>query len=381
MRRILGSTTVLLLFVFASYAQAQRVISASHFQHKIDSQAVGEERTILVRVPNNYDRSDAKYPVVFMLDAHPPQNAMMAGLVEQQFWGGVMPDVIVVGIQNTNRLRDMTPTPGDRPGAGGAAKFLQFIESEVIPFVDKHYRTEPYRILAGHSLAGLFTVYTLLERPDAFQGYVAASPVLHWDKGYMLKRGEEAFARRADWKKSLFIGLGDEPTYTDGYNSFQGLLKRLGPKGLEYEFRQFKDENHGSVVLPAYYAGLRKVFSGWAPPTSGGLPAIEGHYRKLSSRYGYTIKPPEELMNRIGYQLLQNGSVGEAIEVFRKNAASYPRSANVYDSLAEALEKNGDSASARDSYEKAWKMAEQNGETQLAASAKANFERLAAKKK
>lgn len=381
MRRIYGLIIFLLLLAFTSFAQPQRIASALHFQHKIASQAVGEDRTILVRVPMSYDRTDAKYPVVYMLDAHAPQNVMMAGLVEQQFWGGVMPDVIVVGIQNTNRLRDMTPTPGDRPGAGGAANFLRFIETEVIPFVEKNYRTEPYRIVAGHSLAGLFAVYTLLERPDVFNGYVAASPVLHWDKGYLLKRAEEAFAKLPKWNKRLFIGLGDEPTYTEGYNSFQSLLKRSGPEGLDYEFRQFKDENHGSVVLPAYYAGLRKVYSGWAPPDSGGLAAIEDHYRRLSSRYGYTVKPPEELLNRIGYQLLRNGSVAEAIDVFKRNAASYPRSANVYDSLAEALEKDGDSASARDSYEKAWKMAEQNGETQLAASAKANFERISAKNK
>src|SRR5829696_3862621 len=153
MRNLLRSI-FLLAIVSAAYAQPERVASTVHFQHVIRSQAVGEDRTVLVRVPPDYERTDARYPVVYMLDAHPPQNSMMAGLVEQQAWGGMMPDVILVGILNTNRTRDMTPTPGDRPGAGGAKNFLQFIEAEVIPFVDKNYRTEPYRILAGHSLAG-----------------------------------------------------------------------------------------------------------------------------------------------------------------------------------------------------------------------------------
>ena len=362
----------------AAYSQPRQVVSAVHFQHTIKSQSVGEDRTILVKVPANYERSEARYPVVYMLDAHHPQNAMMTGLVEQQVWGDVMPDSIIVGIQNTNRLRDMTPTPGDRPGAGGAEKFLRFIETEVVPFVDKNYRTHPFRTIAGHSLAGLFVVNAFIERPDSFNGYIAASPNVHWDNNYVIKRAEEAFRKRADWNKFLFVALGDEPSYLGGYNAFLGLLDRSKPKGLEYDFRQFKDENHGSVLLPAYYAGLRKIYTGWAPPGNGTVSDLESHYRKLSSRYGYTIQVPEGLLNRVGYQLLQAGKTTEAIEVFRKNVANYPRSANVYDSLAEAYEKNGQKANARENYEKAWKMAEQNGETQLAASAKGNFERIAA---
>ena len=381
MSRIFLISVLILAFTCCAFAQPQRIASTVHFQHVINSQAVGEERTILVQVPANYDRTDARYPVVYMLDAHAPQNAMMAGLVEQQAWGGVMPEVIVVGIQNTNRTRDMTPTPGDRQGAGGAAKFLQFIETEVIPFVDKNYRTEPYRILAGHSLAGLFTVYAMIERPDAFNAYVAASPYLHWDKNYPIKRAEEVLKNRPDLNKRLFIGLGDEPEYLNAHNAFEGLLKQTKPKKLEYEFRQFKEENHGSVVLPAYYAGLRKVYEGWRLAGNGSYADLEAHYRKLSARYGYTVKPPEALVNRAGYQLLQAGNAAESIEVFKKNVANYPRSANVYDSLAEGYEKSGNEKAARENYEKAWKMAEQNGEEQLATTAKANFERIAAKNK
>ena len=378
MYRFILISILLLTGLTAAFSQPRQVVSAVHFQHTIKSQAVGEDRTILVKVPVNYERSEARYPVVYMLDAHHPQNAMMAGLIEQQVWGDVMPESIIVGIQNTNRLRDMTPTPGDRPGAGGADKFLQFIETEVIPFVDKNYRTQPFRSIAGHSLAGLFVVNAFVERPDSFNAYIAASPNVHWDNNYVIKRAEEAFRKRKEWNKFLFVALGDEPAYTAGYTRFQELLDQSKLKGLEYGFRHFKDENHGSVVLPAYYAGLRKVYTGWTPPANGTVTDLENHYRKLSSRYGYTIQVPEALLNRVGYQMLQAGRTAEAIDVFKKNVANYPRSANVYDSLAEAFEKNGQKSNARENYEKAWKMAEQNGETQLAATAKGNFERIAA---
>ena len=233
-RPVTVSVMIVALAIFLQAQQPQRVASTVHFQHTINSQAVGEERTILVQVPANYDRTDARYPVVYMLDAHAPQHAMIAGRGEQQAWGGGLPAVIGVGLQNTKRPRDMTPTPSDRQGAGGAAKFLQFIETEVIPFVEKNYRTEPYRVLAGHSLAGLFTVYAMIERPDAFNAYVAASPYLHWDKNYPVKRAEEVFRNRPELNKRLFIGLGDEPQYINAYNAFKELLDRAKPKKLEY---------------------------------------------------------------------------------------------------------------------------------------------------
>ena len=378
MYRIILASALFLICLTTAFSQSGHVAIAVNFQHSIKSQAVAEDRTILVRVPVNYERSHTRYPVIYMLDAHPPYNAMMSGLVEQQVWGDVMSDAIVVGIQNTNRTRDMTPTPGERADGGGAEKFLRFIETEVIPFVEKNYRTEPYRIIAGHSLAGLFVIYTLTERPDLFNGYIAASPHLLWDKNYQVKRAEESFKKHSDWNKTLFVALGDEPEYMDSYNAFQQLLKKSKLKNLDYEFRLFKGENHGSVVLPAYYAGLRKIYAGWTPPANAAVADFENHYRNLSKRYGYTILVPEAVMNRIGYLLLRDGKNVEALEAFKKNVASYPQSANVYDSLAEAYEKNGQQSKARENYEKAWKMAEQNGEDQLAASAKGNFERIAA---
>jgi predicted alpha/beta superfamily hydrolase len=327
---------------FSVFAQNQQIASAVHTQHKINSQVLGEERTILVRVPPNYERTDEKFPVVYMLDAHAPQNAMMVGIIEQQVWGGVMPEMIVVGIQNTQRVRDMTPTLVEgRAGSGGGEKFLTFIEKEVIPLVEKNYRAQPFRVFAGHSLAGMAVVNSFVSRPELFNAYIAASPFLHWDNNFVIKRAEEVFKQNKDWKKTMFIALGDEPQYMNGFNSFKDLLKKANPKNFEYEFQQYLNENHGSVVLPAYYAGLRKIFAGWSPPASGNVADLENHYKRLSQKFGYEIKIPENTLNQIGYQFLRANRIDDAISAFRKNVENYPNSANVYDSLAEAYEKNG----------------------------------------
>ena len=367
------------MLVGSAAAQPQRVGSVIHDQHTIASKVLNEERSVLVKVPNTYERGE-RFPVVYMLDAHWPQNEMMGGLVEQQAWGGKMPEVIVVGIQNIARLRDLTPTAtADRRGSGGGQKFLQFIETEVIPFVEKNYRTQPYRIFAGHSLGGLFVIYSFVERPDLFDAYIAASPVLDWDNNYVIKRAEATFKQNKEWRKRLFVGLGNEPDYVAGYSSFQSLLKRAKPKDFEYAFEQFKDENHGSVVLPAYYAGFRNIFDGWELPAVDTVAQALAHFRRLSERYGYAIKPPENLMNNIGYNFLRLNQNDAAIEAFSKNTEFYPNSANAFDSLAEAYERSGRMKSARDNYEKAYKMAEQQKELRLAESAKANFERISGK--
>lgn len=362
-----------------TFAQNQQVASVVHTRHTINSQVLGEERTILVRVPVNYANTEEKLPVVYMLDAHPPQNAMMAGIIEQQAWGGVMPEMILVGIQNTNRNRDLTPTKTERPNSGGGDKFLQFVETEVIPLVEKNYRTQSFRVFAGHSLGGLLVVYSFVSRPDLFNAYIAASPVLHWDNNFVIKRADEVFKQKKDWKKTMFVGLGDEPDYVNGFNSFKDLLKKANPKNFEYEFQQHTDENHGSIVLRAYYEGLRKIYAGWTPPQSGSIADLENHYKKLSDKFGYKILIPENLLNQIGYQFLRANKTQEAIDAFKRNVEFYPNSANVYDSLAEAFEKNGQLKQARENYEKAYKVAEAKGETQLAKSAKENFERISAK--
>lgn len=376
-RRLCLFVFTLLGFSFIANAQTQQIASVVHAQHKFNSAVLGEERTVLVRTPPNYERNSQKYPVVVMLDAHPPYNSMMPGIIEQLSWSGKMPEMILVGIPNVNRNRDLTPTKTERPGSGGTDKFLDFVETEVLPLIDKNYRTQPYRVFAGHSLGGLTVVYTMIARPKLFNSYIAASPVLHWDKNFVINKTTETFKAKRDWGKTLFIALGDEPNYIAGFNSYKELLKKSAPEDLEYEFQHWTDEDHGSIVLRAYYAGLRKVFSGWQPPAQTATVAdLQSHYAKLTKRFGYEIKPPENLVNQLGYTFLQANKTSEAIEAFEKNTQLYPDSPNVYDSLAEAYEKSGAKSKALANYEKAYKMAEKSGEEQLARSAKANYDRL-----
>src|SRR5215210_6315441 len=212
--------TLLALLLTASAARAQAPPAYETPERLIvKSQVLGEERTVLVRVPAGYARGSERFPVLYMTDgdAHIQHTSATVSFLARN---ARMPEMIVVGVTNTDRTRDLTPTrveqlPGNPnarfPTSGGADKFLKFIETELIPLVESKYRTQPYRALAGHSLGGLFAVHTLVTKPDLFNSYVAVSPSLQWDNFEEIGRVKEFFKARKELKRTLFTSLGNEP--------------------------------------------------------------------------------------------------------------------------------------------------------------------------
>jgi hypothetical protein len=159
----------------------------------------------------------------------------------------------------------------------------------------------------------------------------------------------------------------------DNFKALQKTLTAGAPKGLVWKSEVYPDEDHGSTVLLAHYAGLRTVFSDWQVPQdpntgviSGGLAGLEQHYRKLSERYGYKVPVPENAMNQLGYALMGWKKLDEAIAVFQRNTELYPESANTYDSLGEGLEAAGKFDLAQQNFRKAVAMGTKNNDPSLA---------------
>ena len=361
---------LLLSCVPATTAQTQQTGDGAE-RLSLKSVVLGEERVILVRTPPGYGRNTERYPVLYMTDGD-THLVHTSGTVNFLARNGRMPEMIIVGIVNTDRTRDLTPTnaalsipkgqPNPFPTSGGADRFLKFIETELIPVIESRYRTQPFRVLAGHSFGGLFAVHTMLARPELFNSYIAVSPSLQWADELLVKRGEEFLKSHREWKKSLYMTLGNEPgDISEAFRQFREILGKNRPKDFEWDATQFMDEEHGSVVLPSHYWALRRIFDGWQMPrdpatgtVAGGLRGADDHYRKLSQKFGYTIPVPEAVVNQLGYQLLGGGRTDEAIAVFKANVERNPTSANVYDSLAEAYERDGKFDLARQNYEKAY---------------------------
>ena len=185
---------------------------------RIYSQLLNEERKVYVHCPkvDSTDRNK-RFPVLYVLDGD-NHFELMAQYVDYLSRPDVlaMPRLIVIGIPNTKRTRDLTPTNSllnyeNKPdsssyqGSGGNEKFLQFMATELMPMIEKRYQTAPYKILAGHSFGGLASLNCLLTHPDLFDAYVAVSPSLWWDKEYMLKLTAEKLEDGLALQKTVFL--------------------------------------------------------------------------------------------------------------------------------------------------------------------------------
>ncbi len=347
------------------------------------SKVLGEERAYWVHLPQACDAGGQRCPVVYMTDAE-AQFDHTATAVEFLARSGRVPPLIVVAVGNTDRTRDLTPTHAplqrpdgslvELPSGGGAERFLDFFERELIPQVEKTYRTQPYRIFMGHSLGGLFAVHALLSRPDLFSAYVAVSPSLHWDKQLVVGRAREFFAGRAQLPKTLVVTLGQEDERMQrGYDALGSVLAGVTTRGFEWTLQQFREDDHDSIVLPSHVFALRRIFDSWRPPRdeqSGEIRAsvdeLESHYRGVSQRFGYEVYPPENVVNQMGYAALARQRHEQALAYFALNVRSFPDSANVYDSQGEGLQAAGRLEEARRSFERAVALAEKTDDANLA---------------
>lgn len=348
---------------------------------KIKSKTLKEERSIMVSLPASYDVSAASYPVLYLSDAETHFN-YTAAVVKFLSQNGRIPEMIVVGIPNTKRNRDYTAIKTeDIAGSGGADKFLQFLEDELIPKINKDFRTQNYKIFAGHSLCGMFCIYTLLQKPELFDSFIALSPWVIASNSHIIQFSKDKFPNIKSLSKQFYFTAGslEGNDLLSSIDEFVNIIKTEAPDDFKWNYKLMEGEDHGSLVLTSIYEGLKYIFNGWqisASDLSKGLDTIMSHYAALSKKYGYEVRPTELILNNAGYGFLQNTAYDEALKIFKKNIELYPESANVYDSCGECFEKIGQFDNAKEYYSKAFNIAKKTNDRNLAVF-EANYKRLA----
>ena len=351
----------------------------------IESEILGEERTVLVSTPRGYDRTGERYPVLYLTDGY-AHFIHTRGTVDFLVNNGLMPQSIIVAVVNTDRTRDLSPTHADltaadgtvreMPTSGGASNFLDFFERELFPYVDSHYRTQPIRLFSGHSFGGLFALNAFFTRPEMFDAVLAISPSLRWDDELPIRQAKAFKTGDGASPPALFVAMANEEEGDPRPNLLDRLEQNLSNANYEdfdWQVMRMPDETHGSVVLRAHYWGLRHVFEPWRLPSDpetgffeGNLADITKHYDGLSKRYGYTIVPAEQTVNVLAYRILGRDEADDAIAAFQYNAELYPSSANVYDSLGDALVAADRLDEALASYSKAVEIGTKLGDQNLA---------------
>jgi predicted alpha/beta superfamily hydrolase len=258
-----------LISVAASPAQTSvlPVTLSDTEKRTITSSKIGQRYDLLISLPENYTNSNQSYPVLYVLDGwHFP---LMAFLQENNIYSKRMPAVIIVNVSHGEmdammlRTRDFTPTrTTEAANSGGAPAFLDFLERELIPFIDHTYRTNTSdRGLLGHSLGGLFAIYALEQRPALFQRIVAVSPALSWDNGRMLTEARRALrSMSSPVRLDLSVGSADEFGFAKPTATFARILGHAKPAGLDYRFTVYQGENHNSVRTLSFPAGLYWVY-------------------------------------------------------------------------------------------------------------------------
>jgi predicted alpha/beta superfamily hydrolase len=376
---------IILLFQLIATANAQLIDSSvmkGPAVKTFHSKILGEDRRIYIQTPANMKPYDA-YPVLYVLDGE-AHTAMVGGQVQYLSEAyKIIPSMIVVGIENTDRTRDLTPThfnngPDGKPdtsanafgkNSGGGEKFLQFITSELMPYMESNYPTAPYKILSGHSLGGLIAVHCLLAHPDYFNAYIAISPSLQWDNNVMLKQASEKLKLGSTLNKILFFSdANEDASFHQNQEKLDSILKQKNISGLTFKREFYPGETHISEPVKAFYDGIRFIYPDWYLPYSSSafkkrmtVKIIKDHYDELRKKYNYNIIPPHDEINQVS-RFLRNDPkrVQDAIELLQMNALNFPSSAVVMETLGDTYIKAGDTKNAVISFQKALQLAPGN---------------------
>jgi predicted alpha/beta superfamily hydrolase len=330
----------LLLLLLAMPSMTASPVTVGQME-RIQSAVLGEEREYQVRLPDSYRwAQNRRYPVLYVLDGqtHFFHSAGSIGFLAAQ---GEIPEMIVVALTSTVRIRDFTQTDwaSHWVGGGGAENFKRFLSSELIPEVDRNYRTDGFRVLSGHSAGGQFVLYCLTAEPSLFRGYIALSPSLDWDNNLPQRSLEKSFISTPHLNSVLYVARSDDSGQAlADYERLVETLKSKSPRGLRWHSQPFPDETHGSIPLLAQIDALRHLYAGYRfhnDVLEKGLPFAEEHFQNVSKTVGWPLAIPEGVINSVGYAALSEGKFQNAIALFKRNVEANPNSASAYDGLAD----------------------------------------------
>ncbi len=370
---------IIFLFVYTA-AKSQNIDNITiGTVNKIYSNILKEERTVWIYNPAQTNRTNLqRYPVLYLLDGEEHFYATV-GMIKQM--SGVWGDIIVVGITNTDRNRDLTPATSN---SKGGENFMNFIKEELMPHIDSTYPTAPYRIFSGHSLGGLTVINTLLNNTQFFNAYIAIDPSLWWQNKKLVQQAKQDFFKKKYTNMSLFIArandmplgmdtlaaLKDTTINTILYRSvsqFVNILKNENNSGLRWVSKFYPQEVHETIPLNGQYDALKFLFDNnefktnllqinpekYIDAVSNIDSLFIAHFKKVSQTLGYTVLPPKDLVNNLGYSCMRLKRWDKAEFFFKMNIDNYSQDANVFDSMGDFYEAKGDIKKAIENFTKA----------------------------
>ena len=400
---------VLLIFCVLNLLSQETAIEIG-YKYKLESKILNETRHINVYLPHSYNSTThTQYPVIYLMDGDYNFH-YITGLIDQlAVISERIPEMIVIGLSDKGRDSYMSYcTPYDKKNNpdGKSALFLEYLLKEVKPYVNSKYKTSDYDVLVGQSIAGLFTINTLIQNPKSFENYIAISPALWWNDFKAEKDLETFFKENKGIDKRLFLSIGNEKGMgVLGFqnkidiNTFSNTYYKKEPLGLDYEFNIFKEENHNSVGLVSIKTALEKMFENFELPDEtltkiNTFEEYEGHLAEYQKRIGSGFQLPKRQFKYVlksiyqkdkgsfdkieqliidnyqaslgdyykyaGNLYLKDGDTAKAEKFLQKSCEESPNSIENIISLADMFAKQKSNEKAKILYEKALKLAINN---------------------
>jgi predicted alpha/beta superfamily hydrolase len=235
---------------------------------QLASKVLSERRVINVYLPPGYATSTERYPVLYMPDGGIQEDfPHIAGAIDVSIKNQVIRPVIVVGIENTERRRDLVgPTTIAEehtiaPHAGGADRFRDFLRTELKPQIAARYRITAESAIVGESLAGLFVVETMLVEPTLFDAYIAVDPSLWWNDQTLVRGAAARFASWPAGARSLYVASADDPAMLAGVAALLAAAGENKPSGLAWHHLPLPQEHHNTIYPVAAVQAFRTVFA------------------------------------------------------------------------------------------------------------------------
>ncbi len=234
----------------------------------IESKLLNESRIINVYLPPVYkEHPDIKLPVLYMPDGGIDEDFLhIAGLMQVSIMNGTMRPFILVGIENTERRRDLTgPTDFEEdkkvaPRVGGSEAFRTFLKSELMPAIQARYQISNERAIIGESYAGLFVLETFLLEPELFDTYIAIDPSVWWNGGELVKSAEAHLRKMPGLKKTLFFASSNLDWITKPSIKLVGNFEKCAPEGVHWVYQPMPEETHGTIYHPTAMKAFKKLF-------------------------------------------------------------------------------------------------------------------------
>ncbi|WP_299253443.1 alpha/beta hydrolase-fold protein [uncultured Aquimarina sp.] len=361
------------------FGQEGKGIYLNTSEHSVFSEWVYKEMHYTVSLPPSYENSTtSSYPVIFLLesDYHLHYTSTTVEVMSKE---GQIPEMIIVGIpvydsKKKYFIEDETLSEIDLKIRDNIRmndkKFFKFLEKELLPEINKNFRTKKYNLLVGNISDGLLVTEAYLNN-SIFNSYIAINSGFWKEDLSTINRIDTTLTNAIKKKRFYFSGFDNvksaKNTEVDIRNNQEYLYSLLKNKGIPYsnlKFQVFGEESNESISLISLYHGLRFIFEDYVLPMSADITidVVVNHYDTLSENLGVSFLPPENVVNMIAWTKFNGNERKEAYKLFNLNIRNYPLSHTAYEMQGYAYNNEGKYKEAIISFEKSLKVNANNNE-------------------